>query len=153
MLTRFLSVLVSATFATVVLVAVVPAGALSAGTVTLSPPVIHESFTVLPCAGVPKDRSTLEEEGCAEHQILRTDSRIDTLNSTIFANLADDSARRQFIAGHQAWLAYRHAYCLSVSEIFEGGTEAGLVDADCVASVNGEHIKDLKEFVRNVSSN
>jgi uncharacterized protein YecT (DUF1311 family) len=155
MLTRFLSVLVSATFATVVLVAVavVPAGALSAGTVTLSPPVIHESFTVLPCAGVPKDRSTLEEEGCAEQQILRTDSRIDTLNNTIFANLADDSARRQFIAGHQAWLAYRHAYCLSVSEIFEGGTEAGLVDADCVASVNGEHIKDLKEFVRNISAN
>lgn len=152
MLTRFLSVLVSATFATVVLVAVVPAGALSAGTVTLSPPVIHESFTVLPCAGVPKDRSTLEEEGCAEHQILRTDSRIDTLNSTIFANLADP-ARRQFIAGHQAWLAYRHAYCLSMSLIFEGGTEAGVVDADCVASVNGEHIKDLKEFVRNVSSN
>ena len=101
MLTRFLSVLVTATLATVVLVAVVPAGALSAVTVKLSPPVIHESFTVLPCTGVPKDRSTLEEEGCAEHQILRTDSRIDTLNNTIFANLADDSARRQFIAGHQ----------------------------------------------------
>jgi uncharacterized protein YecT (DUF1311 family) len=150
MLTRFLSVLVTATCATVVLV--VPAGALSAGTVKLSPPVIHESFTVLPCAGVPKDRSTLEEEGCAEHQILRTDSSIDTLNNTIFANLADHSARRQFIAGHQAWLAYRHAYCLSMSDIFEGGTEAGLVDADCVASINGEHIKDLKEFVRNVSS-
>jgi uncharacterized protein YecT (DUF1311 family) len=152
MLTRFLSVLVTATCATVVLVAVVPAGALSAGTVKLSPPVIHESFTVLPCAGVPKDRSTLEEEGCAEQQILRTDSRIDTLNNTIFANLADDSARRQFIVGHQAWLAYRHAYCLSISDIFEGGTEAGLVDADCVAGINGEHIRDLKEFVRNVGS-
>ena len=126
MRTRFLSVLVSATFATVVLVAVVPAGALSAGTVKLSPPVIHESFTVLPCAGVPKDRSTLEEEGCAEHQILRTDSRIDTLNNTIFANLADDSARRQFIAGHKAWLAYRHAYCLSVSDDLRGRHRGGL---------------------------
>lgn len=153
MLTRFLSALIVATFAMVVIAAVTPGGALSAGAGKLSPPVIHESFTVLPCAGVPKDRSTLEEEGCAEHQILSTDAKIDALNKTIFAELPGDPARRQFIAGHNAWLAYRHAYCLSVSDVFEGGTEAGLIDADCVTGVNAQHIKDLNQFISDVSSN
>jgi uncharacterized protein YecT (DUF1311 family) len=113
----------------------------------LAAPVIHESFTPLPCTGTPGHRTTLETEGCAEQQILRSDKRIDALNQTIFGKLFDGAARRRFIAGHNAWLAYRHAYCLSVSDVFEGGTEAGVVDADCTAAVNSQHVKDLKAFL------
>ena len=31
--------------------------------------------------------------------------------------------------------------------MFEGGTEAGVVFADCVAAVNTQHVKDLKGFL------
>ncbi len=46
-------------------------------------------------------------------------------------------------AAHHAWLAY----CLSESDVFEGGTEAGVVFADCVAGVNSQHVKDLQRFL------
>ena len=58
----------------------VPAPASAAG--ALSPPVIKESFTPLSCSGAPKRRSTLQQEGCAERQILKTDTAIDGLNAT-----------------------------------------------------------------------
>jgi uncharacterized protein YecT (DUF1311 family) len=113
----------------------------------LAPPVIHESFTPLPCTGAPGHRTTLEMEGCAEQQILGSDRRIDALNQAIFGKLSDAAARRRFIAGHNAWLAYRRAYCLSASDVFEGGTEAAVVDADCTASINSQHVTDLKAFL------
>jgi uncharacterized protein YecT (DUF1311 family) len=118
----------------------------------LAAPVIHESFTPLPCSGSPQHRSSLQLEGCAEHQILGTDTKIDALNRTIFPMLADNAARRRFIAGHKAWLSYRRAFCLSRSDIFEGGTDAAVIDAVCVASLNEQHVKDLKMFVSDLSS-
>jgi uncharacterized protein YecT (DUF1311 family) len=152
--TRFLSFLALAAAATTVtLGACVPADALPAHSAKLSPPVIRESFTPLPCTGAPNQRTTLAQEGCAEQQILRSDKQIDTLSRSIFTRLADNAARRRFISGHKAWLAYRHAYCLSLSDVFEGGTEAGALDADCVASVNAQHVKDLKEFLGDLRSN
>ncbi len=86
-------------------------------------------------------------EGCAEQRILASDKQIDSLNQTIFGKLFDAAARRRFVAGHNAWLTYRRAYCLSASDVFEGGTEASVVNADCVAGVNSQHVKDLKRFL------
>jgi uncharacterized protein YecT (DUF1311 family) len=113
----------------------------------LSPPLIRESFTPLPCTGAPGHRTTLQMEGCAEQQILSSDKQIDALNTAIFGRLLDAAARRRFIVGHNAWLAYRHAYCRSASDVFEGGTEAGVVDATCTATVNSQHVKNLKAFL------
>jgi hypothetical protein len=118
----------------------------------LSAPVIHESFTPLGCHGSPQHRSSLQIEGCAEQQILGTDKKIDALNRTIFGVLADNAARRRFIAGHKAWLAYRRAFCLSRSDIFEGGTDAAVVDATCVVTINAQHVKDLKVFISDLTS-
>ncbi|HUA02913.1 MAG TPA: lysozyme inhibitor LprI family protein [Solirubrobacteraceae bacterium] len=132
---------------TVLLVSSAPAGAASAHGAKLAPPVIHESFAPLPCTGAPGQRTTLQMEGCAEQQILASDKQIDSLNRSIFGKLFDNAARRRFIAGHNAWLTYRHTYCLSASDVFEGGTEAGVVFADCVAAVNTQHVKDLKGFL------
>ena len=92
-------------------------------------------------------------EGCAEKQILASDKRIDALNEAIFGRLSDSAARRRFIAGYNAWLAYRHAYCLSASDVFEGGTEAGVVDAACTAVVNSQHVKNLKAFLAGFGPN
>jgi uncharacterized protein YecT (DUF1311 family) len=113
----------------------------------LRPPTIRETFTLLPCSGAPAKRTTLELEGCAEHQIIKRDRGIDALNRTIFTRLGDDGARRRFIAGHDAWLAYRHAYCLSRSDTAEGGTLAGVIDADCTAQISAQHLVDLRAFL------
>jgi uncharacterized protein YecT (DUF1311 family) len=142
-----LSALLALAAATALLVSSAPAAAAPARAAKLSPPVIRESFTPLPCSGAPARRTTLQMEGCAEQQILASDTQIDSLNQSIFGKLFDAAARRRFIAGHNAWLAYRHAYCLSESDVFEGGTEAGVVFADCVAGVNSRHVTDLKRFL------
>jgi uncharacterized protein YecT (DUF1311 family) len=146
----------SAFVAVAVASAIVLAAAASAGaaghTTKLAPPVIKESFTPQPCSGAPGHRSTLQMEGCAEHQILRGDKQIDALNKKIFAALPSNSARRDLIAGHKAWLAYRKAYCLSASDVFQRGTVAGVVDADCTASLNGQHVSNLKVFLHDLTS-
>ena len=112
----------------------------------LSPPTIHESFTLLACRGNPGSRTTLELEGCAEHQILRTDKSIDSLESTIFHRLGTNSARGDLIAAARAWLRYRHSDCLSNSDVYQGGTLAGVVFARCVVARNEQRIKNLTTF-------
>ncbi|HEY4348824.1 MAG TPA: lysozyme inhibitor LprI family protein [Gaiellaceae bacterium] len=113
----------------------------------LRPPVIRELFTLLPCPTSPSRRdSTIGMEGCQEHMIVASDARIDALAKQIFGQLADDPARRRFVAGEKAWLAYRSAFCNSQSDIFEGGTGAPVEFAGCVVHVNAQHVKDLTEF-------
>ncbi len=139
--------------ATVALTSAAQAVASDGHVAKLAPPVIHESFTPLPCSGTPGKRSTLQEQGCAEQQILHSDEQIDSLNQKIFNALSTNSARRDLISGHKAWLAYRKSYCLSVSDVFQGGTLAGVVDADCTATVNNQHVTNLKRFLRDLTSN
>src|ERR1700759_2488686 len=97
----------AATSVTIALATSASAGAADAHAARLAPPVIHESFTPMPCSGSPGKRSTLQQEGCAEQQILHSDKQIDALNQRIFNALHTNSARRDLIAGHKAWLAYR----------------------------------------------
>ncbi len=139
--------------ATVALTSAAQALASDGHAAKLTPPVIRESFTPLPCSGSPGKRSTLQEEGCAEQQILHSDKQINTLNQKIFTALSTNSARRDLVAGHKAWLAYRKSYCLSVSDVFQGGTLAGVVDADCTATVDGQHVSNLKTFLKDLTSN
>jgi uncharacterized protein YecT (DUF1311 family) len=120
---------------------------------TLSAPVIHEKFTPLGCSGKPSNRSTLQMEGCAEAQILASDKQIDKLNKSIFGHLSTTSAKHDFIAGHKAWFAYRQAYCLSESDVFQGGTEAGVLDAQCAAEVNSQHVSNLRDFLSDLTDN
>jgi uncharacterized protein YecT (DUF1311 family) len=119
----------------------------------LSSPAIRETFTLLPCSGAPTRRSTLDREGCVEHQIIRRDGQIDALNRTTFTKLGDDAARRRFITGHAAWLVYRHAYCLSRSDTAEGGTIAALIDAQCTAQASAQRTADLRDFLDDLGRN
>ena len=89
-------------------------------------------------------------EGCAEKQILATDTQVNVLGAEIFQLLGDDRARGDFNAAQRAWLNYRKADCFSMSDLFEGGTEAGVVDAQCAASRNNQRIKDLRTFKTNL---
>jgi uncharacterized protein YecT (DUF1311 family) len=141
------------TAATVALATSASAGASGGHAARLAPPVIHEPFTPMPCTGRPGNRTTLQQEACSEQQILRSDKQINALNVKIFNALPSTSARRDLIAGHRAWLAYRKSYCLSVSDVFQGGTLAGVVDADCVATVNGQHVTNLRTFLKDLTAN
>jgi uncharacterized protein YecT (DUF1311 family) len=139
--------------AAIALASAASAGAAGAHAAALAPPIIKESFTPLPCTGAPGHRSTLQMEGCAEQRILHSDRQINALNKAIFRRLPSNSARRDLVAGHKAWLSYRKAYCLSVSDVFQGGTAAGVVAADCTASVNAQHVANLRTFLKDLTSN
>lgn len=143
----------AATTATVGLAFSASAGASASHAAKLSPPVIREGFTPAPCTGKPGHRTTLQLEQCAGQQIARSDKQINALNRKIFNALPSDSARRDLIAGHTAWLAYRSRYCLSESDVFQGGTLAGVVEANCFVTINGQHVTNLKRFLKNLTAN
>jgi uncharacterized protein YecT (DUF1311 family) len=134
--------------AAVAVALVLPAGAVAALTI----PPIHEPFTPLPCTGKPAQRTTVEQEGCAEQQILKSDKRIDALDGVIVGDLGSAAAKRRFIAAHKAWLAYRRAYCTSRSDVTPGGTEAPVLAATCAVALNAQHIKDLRAFADELSA-
>lgn len=123
------------------------AGGAARAPAKLEAPVITETFTPLPCAGKPNARDTQQQEGCAEQQILKTDAVINAIAKSIFDRLADAGAKGRFITAQEAWITYRRADCLSVSDVFEGGTQAPVLDAQCSASRNAQRITDLRTFL------
>lgn len=77
---------------------VLPAGAIPEAP-SISPPVMRETFTPLPCPADPiARRTTIGSLGCAEQRILRSDARINKRVRTIFAELSDATAKRRFVA-------------------------------------------------------
>jgi uncharacterized protein YecT (DUF1311 family) len=121
--------------------------AASAGASTPGSPVVNEVFTPLKCT---HDQTTLGMEGCAEQQILKSDKTIDSLNAKIFTKLSS-SGKKDFVNGHNAWFKYRTAYCLSESDIYQGGSEAGVIYAQCEANVDETHVKDLQSFLTSMN--
>jgi uncharacterized protein YecT (DUF1311 family) len=126
-------------------------GVAPAAAAHVSAPVIHERFTALPCTGQPANRTTVQQLGCAEQAVLRGDKRIDAESKTVFSRLADDPARRRFVAGARAWLSYRNADCTSRADAFEGGTQGPVVAAQCMAARNQTRLADLRAFARQLS--
>jgi uncharacterized protein YecT (DUF1311 family) len=115
----------------------------------LHPPVIHESFTPLPC---PKHQvSTLDIEGCLEQQILKSDKQIDARAASVFGLLRPD-ARAGFVQSERTWLAYRRASCEAESSKYAGGTFAGVVAASCTVARNKTHLQDLAALKKTLSS-
>jgi uncharacterized protein YecT (DUF1311 family) len=115
----------------------------------LAPPVIGEQFTPLPC---PRSRAarqtTIGLLGCTEKVILRTDALINARARRIFRLLRDAAGRRLFLAAERAWLFYRRRSCLSVSDIYRGGSASPVVYATCVVDRNRVHLTELAEFER-----
>jgi uncharacterized protein YecT (DUF1311 family) len=122
---------------------------LAAAALAASPPVIHETFTPLPCPAHPQ--AQLELEGCAEKAILATDHGIDAVNATIFARLAARD-RATFVAGERAWLRYRRASCLTAASKYAGGTLSSLVDADCIGARNRIHLREQRSLLHDLRS-
>jgi uncharacterized protein YecT (DUF1311 family) len=112
----------------------------------LEPPVISETFTLLPCPAIPK--SLLDFEGCAEHEILKGDKAINVVARDIFRRLGTGTARARFVRAERAWLTYRRAACASRKDLFEGGSASVLVFGDCVVAQNRAHLRELRAFDR-----
>ena len=123
--------------------------ALLAAAAILQPPVIHETFTLLPCPRHPV--STLELEGCSEQAIVRTDRKIDAEAKAIFGLLRPD-ARATFVRGERAWLQYRQASCFAESSKYAGGTLSGVVAASCTLARSKSHLSDLLELRKTLSA-
>jgi uncharacterized protein YecT (DUF1311 family) len=115
--------------------------ALAGAASTTSAPVIHESFTVLPCPSKP--RTTVQIEGCAEHKVLETDQEIDARNATIFTKLGK-SGRAAFIKTNTAWVTYRNEACTTEASIYSGGSIQPVAYANCLVSIDRSHVTELK---------
>ncbi len=107
----------------------------------LTPPVIHEPFTALPCPIRPD--TNIDIEGCQEHRILRTDRAIDAQVRTIFRLLRTQSARLLFVTGERDWLHYRRASCAAEASRYAGGTAAPVAYLSCSLRKNKSHLADL----------
>jgi uncharacterized protein YecT (DUF1311 family) len=88
----------------------------------------------------------LDIEGCAEHHVVALDSRIDALAQWVFDRFlaGDDESRLDLIAAQSAWVAYRASACQSESDVYKGGTLAGLVAVNCFVRVDRERISALQ---------
>lgn len=113
-------------------------------------PRIHEAFTLLPCPR--KQVTTVDLEGCAEHEILRTDRAIQTKARLTFT-LLGVQGRRAFAAAERSWLAYRKEVCDAESSEFAGGTIEPLVFAHCVADQNRRHLAELSALKNGLQDN
>jgi uncharacterized protein YecT (DUF1311 family) len=108
---------------------------------SVTPPVIHEPFTALPCPLHPD--TTIDVEGCQEHRVLRTDRQIDTQVRTIFRLLRTESIRATFVQGERNWLRYRRQSCAAEASRFAGGTAHGVAFLTCTLQRNKAHVADL----------
>jgi uncharacterized protein YecT (DUF1311 family) len=110
----------------------------------LAPPVIREGFTRLGCPATRAARqTTIGVEGCLEEHILRTDREINNRVRSILRLAHDRTQRQLFVAGEEAWHAYRQKACKSEARAFRGGTAQPAAFADCVLARNRSHLREL----------
>ena len=109
-------------------------------TAPVTPPLLHESFTLLAC----NHRTTIGLEGCAEHQLLVQDHLINQLRDRVVHLLIDNSARRQYFLAESDWFRNRQAACQSESDSNAGGSLAPVDFAICAVRLDQQHVTELR---------
>jgi uncharacterized protein YecT (DUF1311 family) len=116
---------------------------------TPAPPTLpdfRERFTpVLPCPRKPV--TTLDMEGCAERDIVKTDAAIDAQARAVFS-LLTSRGRRAFVSAERSWLAYRKASCTVEASKYEGGSLEPVIFGLCVVKKNRSHLGELSALRR-----
>jgi len=107
----------------------------------LRPPVITEAFTLLPCS----QKNNIGIEGCAEHQAITADKRIDSQLALLFTIL-DERQKRTLVRAERAWLTYRRADCGSTAALFYGGSVAPVEFGSCLVSDDHEYSAHLHAY-------
>ncbi len=114
----------------------------ASGAAALKPPLITETFTLLPC----NHRTTVGLESCAEGQLLSTDRQLNEQVKLLFDLLPNAQRKRSFVAVEDEWFAYRKADCATVAAIFHGGTIAPVEYAQCEERDDRSRSADLHSF-------
>lgn len=105
-------------------------------------PTVPEAFTLLPCpAHTPT--TTLQIEGCSEHQIVKLDRRVEAAARTVLASLPAGAARRDLVAAQRNWIVYRRSACTSEADVYSGGTLAPVEYASCEVRIDRARLADL----------
>jgi uncharacterized protein YecT (DUF1311 family) len=102
----------------------------------------------LPCPKNPV--STVDQEGCAERALLRSDAKVDAVAARIWTALPA-AGRSSFARGERAWLAYRAASCEAETAKYAGGTLQPVAYLGCELSRNAAHLTDLAGTLRVVT--
>ena len=110
----------------------------------LAAPVLREKFTLLAC----NVNTTIGMEGCAEHQIVSLDTKINQLRVEIFSHLYNQSAKRNFVIAEDNWRTYRKTTCASNSDVYQGGSLAPVEFARCEVHLNQQHLSNLSELLK-----
>jgi uncharacterized protein YecT (DUF1311 family) len=111
---------------------------------SISPPVISETFTVLPCPQQPV--TTIDLEGCAEKALLQSNRKINTRAARILNLLRPNGAHSAFVRGEKAWLSYRRTSCSAEASKFAGGSLRPVAFARCEVGRNKTHLIDLAQM-------
>lgn len=107
-------------------------------------PTIPEAFSpVLPCPSSSPAQTTLQMEGCAEHQIVSLDQQITTVAQALYASMSSADAQ-QLVASQTAWIAQRHAACLKVYNKYSGGSLAPVAFANCEVTKDKARLAQLQ---------
>jgi uncharacterized protein YecT (DUF1311 family) len=109
----------------------------------VEPPVISETFTLVPCSR----QSTMGMVGCTEHETVASDKLIDAEFALLFT-ITGVQQEKALISAERAWLAYRKADCESAASIFEGGTFANVEFGSCVVSADNAYSENLHAYFR-----
>jgi uncharacterized protein YecT (DUF1311 family) len=109
---------------------------------TLTPPVITEPFTPLPC----HHTTTLGLEGCAEGQLSTADRAINEQVRLLVQVIPTTRQRASFVDVETEWMKYRTADCSTVSAVFEGGTIAPIEYALCEVRDDVARSADLRAY-------
>lgn len=112
----------------------------------VGPPIIREPWTPLPCPAHPN--STVEIEGCLERAVVLSDRRIDATTATIFGLIRQQSDRRAFVEGEQAWRRYRRQSCSATASVYRGGSAEPVAFLRCEENRNARHLTDLLDTER-----
>src|SRR3954449_10476969 len=107
----------------------------------ITPPVIHEPFTALPCPLHPD--TTIDVIGCQEHRVLRNGRKINGQAGAIFRLLRTESRRSSFVAAERSWLHYRRQSCSAEAAHVVGGKSHAVELLTCTLQRNTSHLADL----------
>lgn len=136
--------------------------ALSVPLVLVAPGVAQASmtFSVVQHDGFPPDLgaqvcdgSTQGQEVCLARKLKVVDHKIDLVASSLRKASFDSPAKGRVDQAEKAWFAFRDADCRSSSDLFEGGTEAGVLFEGCELGDSNARLKQLKQQLANLAEN
>ncbi|RFU48275.1 lysozyme inhibitor LprI family protein [Paraburkholderia sp. DHOC27] len=90
---------------------------------------------------------------CAEKTRVANEQQLDDMVQKLLATLRDDNRRgikphTDFIAGQQAWVAYRNAECQFRNSLGSGAPQWAKVNtSQCLANMTAARVKNLQDYL------